>query len=188
MHSTGSAPLLPQAPAGHGDYQHHALLRAVLEDITMAPMPPGIQQADRLDLLGAIDATPVAYRSELGGMWLSWLREAANAPTTETQWRFRGHIWTDRPYLIFGATARHDAAIQNAFGMYVSLRHQQHLEVMPERSEMLTVGILLTLRSDGRRPWDTTVVATRGVQHIGTDDRAILERLWGKLGESVTLQ
>jgi hypothetical protein len=187
MHASGSAPLLPQPPAGHGDRKHHIILRAVLEDITTAPMPDGIDQADRLDLLAAIDATPVAYRSELGKMLLAWLSDAANASASETRWRFRGHIWPDRPYLLFGATARYDATIQRAFGTYVSLRHQQHLEVMPERFEMMTVGVLLTIRTDGLRPWDTTVVATRGDQQIEPEDRTLLERLWGKIGESVTI-
>jgi hypothetical protein len=178
-------PLLPQTPAGHGDYQKHALVRAVLEDITTSPLPAGITQAELLELLAAIDATPVGYRSALAEMWMSWLRDAANAPETETRWRFRGHIWPQRPYLIFGATARHNGLVQRAFGSYVSLRHQQQLEVMPERSEMLTAGVLLTLRHDGRRPFDTTVVATRGEQQIGAPDRRILEQLWGKIGESV---
>jgi hypothetical protein len=185
MHKSGSAPLLPQAPAGHGDDPHHFLVRAVLEDIATSRLPEGTQQADLLDLLAAIDATPVAYRAELGKMWLSWLREVANAPSSSITWRFRGHIWTDRPYLIFGAAPRHDALIQEAFGKYVSLRHQQHLEAMPERAEMLTVGVVLTPRGDGLRPWDTTAIATQGNQAFEDDERPALERLWGQIGESV---
>jgi hypothetical protein len=50
---------------------------------------------------------------------------------------------------------------------------------------MMTVGVLLTLRADGQRPFDTTVVATSGDQEIDAADRQILERLWGKIGDSV---
>lgn len=184
-HKSGSAPLLPQAPAGHRDDQHHTLLRAVLEDIATAPLPEGIQQSELLDLLAAIDATPVGYRAELGRLWLAMLRQVAGAPSSETVWRFRSHIWPDRPYLLFGATTRYDSLVQRAFSTHVSLRHQQHVEVIPERREMMTVGVLLTPRADGRRPWDTTLMATHGDQGIDADDRAVLEQLWGQIGDSV---
>jgi hypothetical protein len=162
-------------------------VRAVLEDIATAPLPEGLQQADLLDVLAAIDATPVAYREELGKSWLAWIREVAELPSDEIAWRFRGHIWPDRPYLLLGTANRHISEIQAGLGAYVSLRHQQHIEALPERREMTTVGVLLTPRTDGRRPWDTTVVATRGDQGLDDDERALFQRAWGELGESVTL-
>lgn len=180
-----SAPLLPQAPAGHDDIRHHSLLRAVLEDIATAHLPDGMQPADMLDVLAAIDAAPVAYRAELGKAWRSWLREVADPPSGETTWRFRSLIGQDRPYLLFAAATRHSALVQEAFGAYVSLRHQQHIELMPERGELMTVGILLTPRGDELGPWDTTVIATQGDQGLDKDQRAAFEGLWGKMGESV---
>jgi hypothetical protein len=42
----------------------------------------------------------------------------------------------------------------------------------------LTVGLLLTPRHDGRRPWDTTLSATAGNLGLDPDYRADLERLW----------
>lgn len=187
MSTFESTPLLPQAPAGHGDDHNHLLVRGVLEDITTSALPGGIDEAERLDVLAAIDATPVGYRAALGAMWLSWLQDAAKENDDEIRWRFRGHIWPDRPYLIFGVTGRHSAEIQRVFGLYVRLRHQQQAEVMPERVDMPTVGVLLTIRRDGRPPFDTTVVATRGDQEIAHEDRVLLERLWGGLGESIVL-
>jgi hypothetical protein len=184
--ATGSEPLLPQAPAGHEDDPAHFLIRAVLEDIATSRLPDGVEQIDLLELLAAIDATPVSYRAGLGKMWLTWLREIDTSPSSMVSWRFRGHIWPDRPYLIFGAAPRHSELIQAAFGRYVSLRHQQHLELMPERAEMLTVGVVLTPRTDGVRPWDTTSISTRGSQEFGEDERPALEHLWGRrIGESV---
>jgi hypothetical protein len=179
-----SLPLLPQAPAGHSDDPYHIVIRAVLEDIATSPLPDDASPGDLLDVLAAIDATPVAYRADLGRMWLGWLREVADTDPSMVTWRFRSHIWPDRPYLLFGAAPRHSQIIQHAFGTYVRLRHRQHLDILPDRAGMLTVGVVLTPRFDGRRPWDTTVVATDGDQEFDAEDRAALEQLWGKLGES----
>jgi hypothetical protein len=185
MTQSTSVPLLPQTPAGHGDDRHHLLVRGVLEDIAVSPVPDGMSQADVLDLLAAIDATPVGYRADLGRMWLSWLRDVAQSGASSIDWHFRGHIWPDRPYLIFGAAPAHTPDIQLAFSLYVGLRHQQHLELMPERLGMLTVGVILTPRSDGVRPWDTTVVAIQGNPDFNDAERAELEHAWGTFGQGV---
>jgi hypothetical protein len=132
-----------------------------------------------LDVLGAIDAAPVAHRAELGRVILTWLNEVLPGPADEVRWRFRRLMHPDRPHLIFGAASRFDAVVQEAFWSLVSLRHQQHLEVLPERKDVMTVGILFTPRRDDRRPWDTTLAATHGEQGLETDLRAALERMWG---------
>ncbi len=179
-----SAPLLPQAPAGHGDLQHHSLLRAVLEDVATMRLPADVTDADMLDVLAAIDAAPVAYRSELGKDWGSWLQEVANAPAGETAWHFRSLIGDDRPYLIFAAATKHNESVQEAFSWFVSLRHEQHLEVMPERSPLMTVGILLTPRADEFGPWDATLIATQATEALNPEDRAKAEKFWGKFGKA----
>ena len=187
LHDSWSAPLLPQPPAGYADYHHHVFLRALLEDIATTPVrTEGMQHADVLAVLAAIDAAPVAYRAELGRTILGWLRELSEAPASgDITWRFRNHLWPDRPYLLFGATNRqHDSLVQEAFNTFVALRHQQHLDLMPERGAMMTVGILLTPRRDGRRPWDTTTAATSGQQEFDQADRVALEVLWGRLGDN----
>ena len=76
---------------------------------------------------------------------------------------------------------------QEAFGAYLRLRHEQHLDLLPERAGMLTVGVLLTPRVDGRRAWDTTLIAGKDQQRMPDDERTMLEGLWGRLGESRTL-
>jgi hypothetical protein len=43
------------------------------------------------------------------------------------------------------------------------------LELIPERQDVMTVGVLLTPRTDGLRPWDTTMAATRGDPHLEPD-------------------
>jgi hypothetical protein len=75
--------------------------------------------------------------------------------------------------------------IQTAFGTYVRLRHLQHLEVMRERARLLTAGVLLTPRTDGLRPWDTTMIATSGDESFSTEERAEVEHIWGRLGQGV---
>jgi hypothetical protein len=151
----------------------------VLEDISSSPWPEETDHSVVLDILGAIDAAPVAHRAELGRVILAWLDEMLHAPADEVRWRFRRLMFPDRPHLIFGAASRFDAMVQEAFGSLVSLRHQQHLEVLPERKDVRTVGILLTPRRDGRRPWDTTLAATRGEQGLEGDLRTSLEKMWG---------
>jgi hypothetical protein len=183
--SPWAVPLLPQAPAGHGEFRNHSVLRAVLEDVATVRLPEGFSHTDMLEVLAAIDAAPVANRSELGRLWLTWLREVADVPGDEMVWRFRNFFGNERPYLIFAAAPRYATWVQEAFSWLVSFRHQEHIEVMPERSGLMTVGILLTPRTDQFGPWDTTVIAVHGDQQLTPEDRAVLEQLWGKLGERI---
>ncbi len=176
-----SVPLLPQKPAGHGEDRYHVVVRIVLEDIAITG---SVDETARLDVLAAIDSLPVAYRAELGEDILRWMGEVAAVPDPGHTWRFRNIPWPGRPYLLFGAATRFSEPIQAMFGDYVSLRHQQQIELMPERAEMLSVGVLLTPRHDGYRPWDTTTAATRGDQGFDPRFREALELLWGPLGTS----
>jgi hypothetical protein len=169
-----SVPLLPMEPTPNAD-----VIRGMLEDIAVCEVPEGTAPSDVLDVLAAIDAAPVAYRAELGKDILIWLEGMVGTPADEVQWQFRKLSWPDRPHLIFGAASHFSEVVREAFGSLVSLRHQQHVELMPERGDLMTVGILLTPRHDGRRPWDTTMVATRGEQGLDPDLRSALEKLWG---------
>lgn len=177
-----SVPLLPQAPAGHGQDEFHVVVRIVLEDIATTG---SADETARLDALAALDSIPVAYRAELGRDILRWMAEVAAVPEPGQTWRFRNISWPGRPYVLFGAATRFSAAVAATFGDYVSLRHQQQLELMPERAEMLSVGVLLTPRHDGYRPWDTTMAATRGDQGLDPRSREALELVWGPLGTTV---
>lgn len=179
-HGTVSAPLLPQKPAEYGE-----IVRVMLEDIATVPISDATDPADALEVLAAIDAAPVAIRADLGEAILNWLGQLAEAADGETRWWFRRMTWPDRPHLVFGAASRHDQLVQDAFGAYVMLRHQQLIEVIPELGDVMTAGVLLTPRTDGLRPWDTTMTATRGDQGFEPAFRIALERLWGSLGASV---
>lgn len=176
-HEGRSTPLLPMEPAHHGE-----IIRGMLEDIATCDMPEQFASSDLLDVLAAIDAAPVGYRAELGRDVLTWLAGMSDVPPGEVLWRFRRLTWPKRPHLIFGAAPRFSETIREAFGLFVQLRHQQHLEITPERDDLLTVGILLTPRHDGLRPWDTTLAATAGQQGLEPDLRSTLEGLWGPFG------
>jgi hypothetical protein len=174
-------PLLPLAPAGH-DERYHVVIRVLLEDLATAPLGELGDETDRVLALGAIDSLPVSYRADTGQTILDWLDELSQPRKGGPIWRVRSHIAEGRPYLLFGAAARDDDEVREAFGGLVTLRHVQMGERNPVRSAGLTVGVLLTPRSDGLRPWDTTLVATRGAAALDADYRALLERAWGPFG------
>lgn len=174
-----SVPLLPLEPVAHGE-----VIRGILEDVAEAHWPDDTDPADVLAVLGAIDSAPVAYRAELGRDIIAWLGEMPGAPEGETNWRFRRLVRPGWPHLIFGAAPSFSDAVRWYFGMYVRLRHQQQLELVPERADLMTVGVLFTPRTDGKRPWDTTVHATRGEQHLDPELRSALEREWPRTDSS----
>jgi hypothetical protein len=178
-----NAPLLPRPPAGHADIKHFSVLRVVLEDIAISPRPTGVTEADVLEILGAIEAAPIAHREDLGKVWITWLEKVAKAPRGHTDWRFRSLLGNNRPYLIFAAATRHDEVVMDAFRAFVSVRHHQHLELMPERKGMLTVGLLLTPRRDKFRPWDTSMIATRETEVVDLQYQLVANAFWGDLGE-----
>lgn len=168
-----SVPLLPLEPAAYGE-----IIRVVLEDIAESRWPEGTDPGDVLAVLGAIDSAPVAHREELGRLIDGWLCEMPSVPEDEVLWRFRRLSKAGWPLLIFGAAPRFNEIIHEAFGAYVQLRHQQQLELMPEHPDLMTVGVLLTPRSDDQRAWDTTMAATRGEQQLDPAFRSALEGLW----------
>jgi hypothetical protein len=95
----------------------------------------------------------IAYRAELGRDILTWLDNVATMPGEgKLLWWFRDMPSPDKPFLVFGTATRHDAEVGERFTSFIELRHQQFIEMMPERADVLTVGVLLTPRHDGRRP------------------------------------
>ena len=131
-----------------------------------------------IEVLGAVDTLPVGYRTELGETLMSWLHDVINVADDHTRWRFRHMEDADRPHLIFAAASRWDKAVHWGFMGYVTLRHQQLFERLDGPEAHLSVGILLTPRYDGLRPWDTTLGAARGDMELEETYRLQLEKLW----------
>jgi hypothetical protein len=169
-------PLLPQTPAGSDDEPAHTFLRFILEDVAMSPRPQDVDESQRLEVLAAIDTLAIGYRSELGRTLISWLGKSEFDPPGEVLWRVRRLQFPDRPYLIFAVASRWTEAVKHGFNTLITLRHQQQVELLGPA--VLTAGILLTRRHDGKRPWDTTLAAARGHVELDHDYRAELEHLW----------
>jgi hypothetical protein len=175
-----SGPLLPRTPAG-SDSPFHFVLRTLLEDIATAPVRPDAFAA-LLDVLAAVDALPIAHRTDIGRELLQWFHDMPPADSDTYMWRTKTIDLPGRPTIILAANNQHDALSREAFGKYVRLRHQQLAELDSSDLEMMTVGVMITPRHDERRPWDTSMVATRGDQQFTVEERASLERLWGLPG------
>lgn len=175
---SASIPLLPQVPAGIDDRRVHVLLRVIMEDLAICPRPEGFEEADMLEALAAVDTLAVGYRTEIGRTLLSWLHDVTRVGPEETRWRFRRVAFPHRPHLIFAAATRWDEAINSAFSMYVALRHEEVFEAFERDETLLTVGVLLTPRRDGRRAWDTTMAAVRGDLQLDVAYRRAAEELW----------
>lgn len=179
-----SFPLLPREPAGTDDLAKHLVLRQVMEDMAISPLGEAMTTKDVLDVLAAIDTLPVGSRTELGGLLLEQLAEVAEAPPGAMKWRIRTVLNPTGPILLFVPGSGHDEYVQTALGGLVSLRLTQIVEQLPEMADRMVVGVLLTPRHDGLRPWDTTIAATRGDQNLEARLRAQLEEFFGVPGRT----
>ncbi len=151
-----SAPLLPLAPVASEDRDPHRLVRMILEDIATSPAP-GVSYAQRLRALAELDRLPVSHRADVGRFLLAKLTEAAEEEDLFQARRLVGR--SGDFHLAFGAWSRLD---QEAFSGWVQLRHHELQKVTGKWDEQMTVGVLLTPRHDGQRPWDTTMIAVVG--------------------------
>ena len=60
------------------------------------------------------------------------------------------------------------------------LRHHDVYEAMAEARSLITVGMLLTPRTDGVRPWDTTMIATAGDPGLDSEQLATFRQIWSQ--------
>jgi hypothetical protein len=177
-----SAPLLPLAPAGYDDIRPHMLLRVIMEDVALTPIPDYVSESDRLRVLAEIDELPVGHRTELGRTIFTMMSMVAEAPEGKTVWRFRRiRMQRGAPHLSFGVCNKeHNEYINEAFLQWVVLRHYEFGEDAGGITGLDSVGILLTPRHDGPRPWDTTMVYVSGDPGITDDELNRLREFWSK--------
>jgi hypothetical protein len=176
-----SAPLLPQVPPSADGNGFHRLLRLILEDIATSPVSSTVAEEDRLSVLSEIDRLPVAHRAELGELLLDMLEDVAAMDDSETKWRFRRiRFGPPEPQLAFGACSRFSDLHYEAFRQWVTLRHHEFGADLGTPNDVVTVGVLLTPRFDGLRPWDTTMVRVAGDLELTEDELQRLGRLWNK--------
>ncbi len=170
------APLLPKTPAAEEDTVGHLLIRALMEDI--ATSDADFPESARLEMLSELDQLPVAYRASLGRHLADQLGAVSRAPTGSVAWAFRLCRFTPpHPQLLFGVCNQSTELTREAFRQRVTLRHHEHGEAVGGPS-VHTVGVLLAVRRDGVRRFDTTMVSMRGDLELTDDELEGLRELW----------
>jgi hypothetical protein len=174
-----SVPLLPTEPAGTTHTRGHLLMRMVLEDIAEIPTSDTFDEVARLMILAALDTLPVAMRGELGVELLTRLEDVARVPDG-IKWRIRRIRYPGQvPQFTFVTCTKFDANVREGFKQLVWLRHHEFGIDRESMDGLLTVGVLLTPRRDGLRPWDTTLVACQGDLGLSDEGVAGIRRVWG---------
>lgn len=179
-----SAPVLPLEPVGAENLDGHLMVRSILEDIAVT----GLRHTDevgRLWTLGELDRLPVAQRGFIGD-YLRWAIDDVARERQGIRWRLRSiRGGPGRGHLAFGAASRYDEEILSAFSAWVQLRHHELQQVTGEIEDLVTVGVLLTPRRDGLRPWDTTSCTASGDLGLSEDDVALYRSVWGHYRDAV---
>jgi hypothetical protein len=145
------------------------------------PVELYVAENDRVAVLSEIDRLPVAHRTELGELLLEMMKDVAAVSPSETKWRFRRFRFAPpQPHLAFGACSRFSDVHFEAFRQWVALRHHEFGIDLGAWDGLVTVGVLLTPRSDGRRPWDTTMVRAAGNLELSEEELKGLSELWNR--------
>jgi len=169
-----STPLLPMAPTGTKDQAAHLLVRSVFEETATGAIRSG--DADlRLMVLAELDKFPVGMRALMGNFLLEALDLVRAQPDL---WKFR-HMRASAagPHIAFGATGPYSETRHDGFGAWVQLKHH-NLQQITDKQDLLTVGVLLTPRTDGIRPFDTSISAVQGDLSLTDADLAAIRAVW----------
>jgi hypothetical protein len=156
-------PLLPHDPAASADLFGHAIFQGILEDIANTDFTG--EEADRITLLSYIDRVAVGARAELGRLLLRRLTDSAEAAPGGHRMEHRIMYLDQGSFqLTFSTMSQLTDYHQEMYRSWLLLRRQGFLEKSGARGPIYpwTVGVLLTPRPDGERPWDTTVISTNG--------------------------
>lgn len=168
-------PLLPFDPAASADRFGHAIFQSILEDIAATDFAG--DETDRITLLSHIDRVPVGARADLGRLLLRRLIRCAEAAPDGHRMDHRiMYIDGGSLQLTFTTMTQLTGHHQEIHKTWLLLRRQDFLQ----RSGALgpiypwTVGVLLTPRPDGHRPWDTSTISTNGPPAYDLDEYARL--------------
>ncbi|NUH41280.1 hypothetical protein HUF15_31845 [Streptomyces samsunensis] len=174
-------PQLPQAPDGAQGTNVHLVIRIMLEDIALSPLSEPLTEANRFMVLSDLDRLPVPARAEWGQLLLDMLRDVPHVPDEHCKWRFRRMLEEDGTrQLIVGAATRFDPVIRASFSAYVQLRHHEVTSRTGRAAESSTLGVLLTPRHDGRRPWDTSTVRVHGDLELSEEELRVYDEGWNR--------
>jgi len=129
-----------------------------------------------------LDRLAVPQRAGIGRFLLDAMELTAKEPPGEVVWRQRQFFSphdSQRPLHLAYATCSHewDDRLRGMFTTWVWLRHHQLWEGLGQPEDLTTVGLAVTPRSDGIRPWDTSVVAAIGDLGLEAPDIALYEKV-----------
>lgn len=178
-----SEPLLPLAPAGTEDPIDHRMFRRILLDIAsinLTEMP----EVARVKALGDLDSLPILQRALVGQYLRVGLDSATKIDSPEVLWRLRRISGGNSTQLCFGVCSQFSQEIQWAFGVWLELRHHEFTERIGDR-DPVSIGVLLTPRLDGRRPWDTSMSVIRGKNPLTPEELAGYRELWKSESEAM---
>ncbi|MEV5921994.1 hypothetical protein AB0N42_30525 [Streptomyces pseudogriseolus] len=183
-----SAPQLPQAPAGTDGTNAHLMIRIMLEDIALSPLSETLTEGNRFTVLSDLDRLPVSARAEWGRLLLDMLRDVPQVPDEHCKWRFRRMLDEDGTrQLIVGAATRFDPVVQASFSAYVQLRHHEVTSRTGRTEDSSTLGVLLTPRRDGKRPWDTSTVRVHGDLELSEGELQVYSEAWNRAFDEGTV-
>ncbi|MGH2763422.1 MAG: hypothetical protein ACRDLD_12740 [Thermoleophilaceae bacterium] len=174
-----SAPLLPMAPAVNDDLRAHRIVRAMFEDIAVTRLTTSSEE-DRLRILAELDRLPVAQRAAIGRFVLDAMAKVSEQRGPGVVWQMRSVRGEGgRTHLGFGACSHpYNENIKTGFSLWTQLRHHDLVSVTGDTDRLTTVAVLMTPRTDERRPWDTSVSAVSGDVGFTEPDLRELRKLW----------
>jgi hypothetical protein len=176
-----SAPQLPQAPAGTDGTNAHLMIRIMLEDIALSLLGEALTETNRYTILSDLDRLPVSARAEWGHLLLDMLRDVPQVSDGHCKWRFRRMLDdAGTRQLVVGAATRFDPVVQASFSAYVQLRHHEVTSRTGRAEESSTLGVLLTPRRDGKRPWDTSTVRVHGDLELSEEELSVYREAWNR--------
>ena len=68
--------------------------------------------------------------------------------------------------------------IKTGFSLWTQLRHHDVVSATGDTGRLTTVAVLMTPRTGGHRPWDTSVTAVSGELSFTEADLRSLRKLW----------
>jgi len=169
-------PLLPMAPLATEAQVEHRLFRTILEDIAsirLVAMPEEI----RIRSLANLDSLPTQQRAHAGRFLWEAFESAREVKLPNVLWQHRRIFGEGATQLGLGVCSHLSEEIEFAFGTWVELRHHEFTERI-DSDESVTVGVLLTPRRDGKRPWDTSMAVAQGRIELTDEQLAAYIKVW----------
>lgn len=160
----------------------------MLEDIALSPLSETLTEGNRFTVLSDLDRLPVSASAEWGRLLLDMLRDVPQVPDEHCKWRFRRMLDADGTrQLIVGAATRFDPVVQASFSAYVQLRHHEVTSRAGRTEDSSTLGVLLTPRRDGKRPWDTSTVRVHGDLELSEEELQVYSEAWNRAFDEGTV-